>query len=222
MSETYGSCMATVKPWLRIFVAALFALVVTGTPVLANKLHIVAFGDSLMAGYMLARNDGFPYQLQRALNENGYDVEVINASVSGDTTSGGVERLDWSVPDGADLVILELGANDALRGISPEVTEQNLGTIIRRLRQRGIGVVLAGMLAPPNMGSEYEAAFNPIYPRLAKRFDVPLYPFILDGVATHDDLQLDDGMHPNPDGVAVMVKGILPIVENAIKRVEEK
>ncbi len=226
MSKTYGAESAAVKPLSGIFMLALLALLLAGGPAFAREIRIVGFGDSLMAGYRLDENDAFPAQLQAALHKDGFDVTVTNAGVSGDTTSGGLERLNWSVPDGTDLVILELGANDALRGIPPEITERNLAKMIEDLKARGIGVLLAGMLAPPNMGSDYEAAFNPIYPSLAKKYDVPLYPFFLEGVAAQKDLQLDDGMHPNPEGVKRIVNGILPAVENIIKnmnkQVEEK
>ncbi len=182
-----------------------------------SQVKIVGFGDSLMAGYKLSSDGAFPQQLEKALDDKGYEVEVINAGVSGDTTTGGLSRIDWSVPDGTDLVILELGANDALRGIEPEITEKNLDDMLARLRQRKIPVILAGMIAPPNMGKAYAEKFNPIYPRLAKKYGVPLYPFFLDGVATHKDLLLDDGMHPNDKGVAVMVSKFLPVAEKSLK-----
>ncbi len=178
----------------------------------AGRFKIIGFGDSLMAGYQLGPAEGFTDQLERKLNAAGYEVEVVNAGVSGDTTTGGLARLDWSVPDGADLVILELGANGALRGIAPEITEKNLDTMISALKSRGITVLLAGMLAPPNMGPDYEAAFNSIYPRLAETHGVALYPFFLDGVAADSELLLADGMHPNPAGVSAMVEGILPVL----------
>src|SRR5690606_3393828 len=169
-------------------------------PVRAEPLKLVGFGDSLMAGYQLPATDAFPAKLEKALRDKGHAVEIANAGVSGDTTSGGLARLDWSIPDGTDGVILELGANDALRGIAPEETEKNLDAMLARLKERGIPVLLAGMLAPPNMGADYAARFNGIYARLAQRHGVPLYPFFLDGVAAHADLQLDDGMHPNAKG----------------------
>lgn len=182
-------------------------------PGLAEPYRIVGLGDSLMAGYELPAGEGFTDQLAAALTARGHEVEVINAGVSGDTTSGGLARLDWSVGEDADLVIVELGANDALRGISPDITRRNLDAIITRLIERGIDVLLAGMVSPPNMGADYAAAFNPIYPELAARHGIALYPFFLDGVATQKDLLLADGMHPNARGVARMVEGILPMVE---------
>ena len=178
----------------------------------ARTIQLVGFGDSLMAGYQLPPGDGFPAELEAALKAKGLDVAVADAGVSGDTTSGGLSRIDWSVPDGTDGVILELGANDALRGIPPEQTEKNLETMIERLKERKIPIFLAGMLAPPNMGPDYAEKFNPIYKRLADKYQLALYPFFLDGVAAHADLQLDDGMHPNPKGVDVMIEHILPAV----------
>lgn len=179
----------------------------------AEPLKIIGFGDSLMAGYQLEPGEGFTAQLEEALRADGYDVEVVNAGVSGDTTSAGLARLDWSVPEDADGVILELGANDMLRGISPAETEANLDAMLARLQERGIPVLLAGMLASPNLGEAYVERFNGIYGRLAEEYNVPLYPFFLDGVATVDDLNLDDGMHPNAEGIAVMVENMLPSVK---------
>ena len=182
---------------------------------------IVGFGDSLMAGYLLGPDEGFVPQLQKALHDKGFDnVVVRNAGVSGDTTSGGLSRLDWSIGAETDAVILELGANDALRGIDPEITRDNLEKMIETLQKRHIAILLAGMLSPPNMGSDYAGRFNTIYPDLAKKYSLSLYPFFLDGVTTHDNLTLADGMHPNPQGVAVMVKGILPKVEALIAKTQ--
>lgn len=178
----------------------------------ARTIQLVGFGDSLMAGYQLPPGDGFPAKLEATLKAKGLDLAVADAGVSGDTTSGGLSRIDWSVPDGTDGVILELGANDALRGIPPEQTEKNLETMIERLKERKIPIFLAGMLAPPNMGPDYAEKFNPIYKRLADKYQLTLYPFFLDGVAAQADLQLADGMHPNPKGVDVMVERILPAV----------
>lgn len=181
-------------------------------------LEIVALGDSLTAGYMLPPGAGFAEQLEKALKNEGYKVNVVNAGVSGDTSSGGLARLDWALNEETDAVILELGANDALRGISPAVTEKNLEAIITKLKERRITVLLAGMLAPPNMGQDYETVFNAIYPSLAEKHDLVLYPFFLDGVAAEPDLNLGDGMHPNEEGVKVMVDRILPSVEEMIAR----
>jgi acyl-CoA thioesterase-1 len=176
----------------------------------ARTITLVGFGDSLMAGYQLPPGDGFPEKLQAALKARGMDATVANAGVSGDTTTGGLSRIDWSVPDGTDGVILELGANDALRGIAPEQSEKNLDQMIARLKERGIAVFLAGMVAPPNMGADYAARFNPIYEKLAKKHGVALYPFFLDGVVLDASLKLEDGMHPNSRGVDVMVRKMEP------------
>ena len=185
----------------------------------ADPLTIVALGDSLTAGYMLPPDDGFPEQLQAALKERGYDdVTVVNAGVSGDTTSGGLSRLDWAVGPDADAVILELGANDALRGIDPAITRKNLEEIIVRLKKRGLPILLAGMYAPPNLGKEYAARFDPIYPELAGEYDLILYPFFLDGVAADPALNLGDGLHPTSQGVRDIVARIMPDVETLIAR----
>lgn len=180
----------------------------------AETLRLVALGDSLTAGYGLPADKSFPVRLQAALKAKGHDVVIANAGVSGDTTSGGLARLDWSVPDGTDGVILELGANDALRGLDPAIPEKALGAIVARLKERGIPVLLAGMRAPPNLGADYAARFDPIYPRLAASYGVPLYPFYLDGVAGNPKLNLPDGIHPTPEGIDVIVARILPTVES--------
>jgi len=184
----------------------------------AEAFQIVGFGDGLMAGYQLETGAGFPEQLERALRERGYEVAVTNAGVSGDTTSGGLSRLDWSVPDGTDLVILALGANDMLRGIMPEATEQNLEKMIQRLKERNIGILLVGMYAAPNLGEDYAARFNAIYPRLAEKHGLPFVPFFLEGVAAEPELQLADGMHPNAKGVERMVENVLPVIEPLVAR----
>jgi acyl-CoA thioesterase I len=199
------------KVWIRaITLIGWFAMALH--PAAAETQRIAAFGDSLSAGYELPAEDGFPAQLERRLKAVGLDVAVENAAVSGDTTSGGLERMDWSIPDGTDLVILELGGNDALRGIDPALTRANLDTMIKRLKDRGMTVILAGMLAPPNMGASFAAAFNAMYPELAALHGVALYPFFLDGVAATPTLLLSDGIHPNKDGVARIVDGIAPLV----------
>ena len=178
-----------------------------------RPIKMVVLGNSLSAGLGLTVSAAFPERLQKALKAKGIDVDMTNAGVSGDTSSGGRDRLDWSVPDGTDAVILELGANDALRGIDPKLTYSALSDILTRLKARKIAVLLCGMLAPPNYGSDYSARFNAIYPDLAKSFAVPLYPFFLDGVAADAKLNQADGMHPTPEGVDVIVKNILPSVE---------
>jgi acyl-CoA thioesterase-1 len=178
-----------------------------------RPIKMVVLGDSLSAGLGLSASAAFPERLQKALKANGIDVDMTNAGVSGDTSSGGRDRLDWSVPDGTDVVILELGANDALRGLDPKVTREALSDILTRLKARKIAVLLCGMVAPPNYGSDYAARFNAIYPDLAASFGVPLYPFFLEGVAADAKLNQADGMHPTPEGVDVIVKNILPSVE---------
>jgi acyl-CoA thioesterase I len=197
-------------------VIALCAVFSFSGEALARTIQLVGLGDSLMAGYMLPPGDGFPAKLQAALKAKGIDAAISDAGVSGDTSSGGLSRVDWSVPDSTDGVILELGANDALRGIAPEETEKNLDAIIGKLKARNIPVFVAGMLAPPNMGGDYAARFNPIYKRLSDKYQLPLYPFFLDGVAAQPKLQLEDGMHPNPEGVDIMVQRILPAIESFI------
>jgi acyl-CoA thioesterase I len=181
--------------------------------VTAKPLKMVVLGDSLSAGYGLPAGAAFPVRLQKALDAKGIKVDMINAGVSGDTASGGRDRLDWSVPEGTEAVIVELGANDALRGTDPAVTRAALSDILARLKARGIAVLMCGMVAPPNYGSDYAARFNAIYPDLAKSFGVPLYPFFLDGVATDAKLNQADGMHPTAEGVDIVVSNILPTVE---------
>jgi len=185
----------------------------------AEPFKIVGFGDSLMAGYGLGPGEGFTDKLQAALRAKGRDVTVANAGVSGDTTSGGLARLDWSVPDGTQLVILELGANDMLRGVLPDIARNNLDEMLGKLKQRKIAVLLAGMRTAPNLGADYQSAFDPIFPQLAKKYDVALYPFFLDGVVGEPGMQLEDGLHPSAKGVDLMVERILPTVEKVIAAV---
>jgi len=174
---------------------------------------MVVLGDSLSAGLGLKASDAFPAKLQKALHDKGINVDMTNAGVSGDTASGGRERLDWSVPEGTQAVIVELGGNDALRGIDPAVTRAALSGILTRLKARNIAVMLCGMLSPPNYGQDYAERFNKIYPELAKAFGVPLYPFFLDGVAANAKLNQADGIHPTPQGVDIIVSKIMPTVE---------
>ncbi|MBY3028810.1 arylesterase [Rhizobium leguminosarum] len=209
---------------MRFKVAALQFTVIAVSLILATAanartINLVGFGDSLMAGYQLPPGDGFPEKLQAALKAKGLDVTIANAGVSGDTTTGGLARIDWSVPDGTDGVILELGANDALRGIPPEESAKNLDQMIIRLKERGIAVLLAGIIAPPNMGADYAARFNPIYQKLSDKHGLPLYAFFLDGVALQAGLKLDDGMHPNTKGVDVMVEKMEPAVTNFVETI---
>jgi acyl-CoA thioesterase I len=179
----------------------------------AKPVKMVVLGDSLSAGLGLSASAAFPARLQKSLQSKGIEVDMINAGVSGDTSSGGRDRLDWSVPEGTEAVILELGANDALRGIDPQLTRSALSDILTRLKARGIAVLLCGMVAPPNYGSDYSARFNAIYPDLAKSFGVPLYPFFLEGVAADAKLNQADGLHPTAEGVDMIVRNILPAVE---------
>nr|WP_245944143.1 arylesterase [Acuticoccus kandeliae] len=186
----------------------------------AEPITIVALGDSLTAGYQLPPGTGFPAQLEKALQAEGLDVKVLDAGVSGDTTSAGLSRLDWSVGPEADAVIVELGANDALRGLDPADARANLEAILDRLDERGLPVLLAGMLAPPNLGEEYGKAFAGVFQDLATR-DVVFYPFFLDGVAADPSLNLGDGIHPTVEGVAVIVERILPKVRELVGRVQK-
>ncbi len=202
---------------MKLLAAAALLMPVAMPAHTAQTFSIVALGDSLTAGYGLPPQDAFTTRLQQRLSANGLNVEVVNAGVSGDTSKGGLARIDWSVPDGTGLVIVELGANDALRGISPAETAKNLDAIIVRLKQRGIGVLLAGMLAPPSMGSDYETAFNAIYPGLAAKHDVPLYPFFLDGVVADPKLNQADGMHPNAAGTDVIIERLSPVVDKLVR-----
>lgn len=182
----------------------------------AGAATILVLGDSLTAGHGLDGRDAFPSRLEAALRDVALDVRVINGGVSGDTTAGGLARLDWSMRDKPDLVIVELGANDALRGLDPAATYRNLDRIVARIRARGARVLLAGMRAPPNMGAEYGNEFNAVFPELARQHNIAFYPFFLDGVAGIPALNLDDGMHPNARGVAVIVERMLPAVRAAL------
>ena len=221
MQRSYGICFAAVERPVRRFLcllafavsAATLALPAAAQPQAARPVKMVVLGDSLSAGFGLTGSAAFPARLQKALKAKGIDVEMINAGVSGDTTSGGRDRLDWSVPEGTEAVILELGANDALRGIDPKVTRAALTDILTRLQARKIAVLLCGMLAPPNYGADYAARFNAIYPDLAKAFGVPLYPFFLEGVASEVRLNQPDGLHPTAEGIDTIVRNILPTVE---------
>jgi acyl-CoA thioesterase-1 len=181
---------------------------------------ILVLGDSLTAGLGLPRSLSFPARLEAELRADGFAVEVIDAGVSGDTTAGGLTRIDWLLADPPDLVIVELGANDALRGLDPARTRANLDAILTRIRARGCGVLLAGMRAPRNFGPDYTRLFDEIYPALARRHGIPLYPFFLDGVAMDPALNQADGLHPNARGVEVIVSGIAPYVRRLLLRTE--
>ena len=203
----------------RLFLAALVvvgALASSAGTSMAAPVQVVGFGDSLMAGYGLAPGEGFPEKLQAALRAKGHDIVIANAGVSGDTTSGGLSRLDWSVPEGTEIVILELGANDMLRGVDPKIAEKNLDAMIGNLQARGITVLLAGMRAAPNLGPDYVAAFDGLFPRLAQKYGLTLYPFFLDGVAADKTLSQPDGMHPTAAGIDRMVERFLPTMEKLL------
>ena len=203
--------------WLLLAAATTAYAAAPGQP-----LRIVVFGDSLVAGFQLKASDAFPAQLERALKARGHAVEVINAGVSGDTTAAGLARLRWSIPEKADAVILELGANDALRGLDPGKAKSNLDQMITALKGTGAEVLLAGMLAPPNMGPGYAQSFNAIYRDLANKHGLILYPFFLEGIALDQRFNLNDGLHPNSKGVAEITQKILPTVEQLIERVRTR
>lgn len=189
-----------------------------GGKAMAASARILALGDSLTAGFGLAADAAFPVRLEKALRAEGRDVTLVNGGVSGDTTAGGLARLDWALAAKPQMVILELGANDALRGLDPKLTHANLDAILKRLTTDGIGVLLAGMLAPPNMGRPFQAEFKTVYDRLAARYDVVFYPFFLDGVAGDVRLLQSDGLHPTAAGVDVLVSRILPAVRTLLDR----
>ena len=206
---------------LRLFVqAAAFAAVLATAPhvAAAHTLRLAALGDSLTAGYGLAPGRAFPDRLEAALRAKGWDVKVINAGVSGDTAAAALARYDWSVPKDADALIIELGGNDMLRGMKPGATKTTLAAILDKARAAHLPVLLAGMRAAPNLGGEYAAQFSPIYSALAKEYDVSLYPFFLDGVAGDPKLDQPDGLHPNAQGVEIIVQKILPSVETLLKQ----
>ncbi|MGF1529394.1 MAG: arylesterase [Candidatus Competibacterales bacterium] len=205
------------------YLQALMAALVLGwvsSAALADPIRLLALGDSLTAGYGLARGDSLPAQLETALGSRGYDVVILNAGVSGDTTAGGRARLAWALGDDPDGVIVALGANDGLRGIDPATTRANLKAILEALAARNLPVLLAGMYAPPNLGKGYETPFNALYRDLAADFDVVFYPFILEGVATEAALNQTDGIHPNAEGVAAIVERLLPYVERLLARID--
>ncbi|MCP3395961.1 arylesterase [Bradyrhizobium sp. CCGB20] len=207
---------------IAVLMLALMTVVNPAWAEATKPVKLVVLGDSLSAGLGLQVQEAFPTKLQKALQAKGIAVDMTNAGVSGDTSSGGRDRLDWSVPDGTDGVIIELGANDALRGIDPDLTRTALTDIVARLKARKIAVMLCGMLAPPNYGAEYAARFNSIYPDLAKKFDVPLYPFFLDGVAADARLNQADGIHPTAAGVDIIVGNIMPTVEAFLGTISEQ
>lgn len=221
-----GGASVVDRQGLRLFVLAslivLTSVLNTGGALAERETVIVAFGDSLTAGYRLPPNQSFPAQLQAALRKRGHKVRIVNSGVSGDTAAAGLARLDWAMPKEAQAVIIELGANDALRGLDPNKTFEALDRIIATLKQKGLPVLLAGMRAPRNLGPEYTKAFGAIYPALARKHDVLLYPFFLDGVAATRKLNQNDGIHPTGKGIAVIVQRIVPSVEKLIERVRSK
>jgi acyl-CoA thioesterase-1 len=223
LPRSYGSWSALVQVFALVVAALALAVPLAGPAAGADRpVRIVALGDSLTAGLGLPANAAFPARLEQALNAKGMAVEITNAGVSGDTASAGLARLDWSVPEGTDAVIIELGANDTLRGTDPKVTREALEGIVGRLRERRIEVLLAGMRAAPNLGPDYGRDFDAIYPDLAARNDLLLYPFFLDGVATDAKLNQRDGLHPTAAGVDAIVARILPKAEELVARVRDK
>jgi len=223
LPRSYGSWSALVQVFALVVAALVLAVPLAGPAAGADRpVRIVALGDSLTAGLGLPANAAFPARLEQALNAKGMAVEITNAGVSGDTASAGLARLDWSVPEGTDAVIIELGANDTLRGIDPKVTREALEGIVGRLRERRIEVLLAGMRAAPNLGPDYGRDFDAIYPDLATRNDLLFYPFFLDGVATDAKLNQRDGLHPTAAGVDAIVARILPKAEELVARVRDK
>jgi acyl-CoA thioesterase-1 len=222
--RSYASCAAPVQA-LALLATALALTLPLRAPTAAaadRPVRIVVLGDSLTAGLGLTADGAFPAKLERALKAKGLAVEVTNAGVSGDTTSGGLARLDWSVPEGTHAVILELGANDMLRGIDPQVTRHALEEIVRRLTQRRVAVLLAGMRAGANFDADYRRHFDAIYPELAVRYELLLYPFFLDGVAGKGALNQGDGIHPSAAGVDAIVARILPKVEELVRQVRSR
>ncbi len=212
-----------VNPLLAIFLwLALLAAIGGGAAAAEKPLSIHILGDSLTAGHGVRAGDSFPSQLQAALGRRGFAVRVLNGGVSGDTTAGGRARLGWALKDKPDAVIVELGGNDALRGIDPDSTHRNLDAILGRLGRAGIPALLAGWKSPRNLGPAYVQAFDAVFPDLARKHGVLFYPFILEGVALRPELNQPDGIHPNERGVAKMVEGIMPLVEKLITRARQK
>ncbi|TFV30759.1 arylesterase [Bradyrhizobium frederickii] len=228
MVRSYGNSDSAVERRYGLFMhiaVLMLAFMTMANPAWAEAtrpIKLVVLGDSLSAGLGLPAQDAFPQKLKKALQAKGIAVEMTNAGVSGDTTSGGRDRLDWSVPEGTDGVIVELGANDALRGLDPDLARAALTDIVQRLKARKIAVMLCGMLAPPNYGADYAARFNSIYPDLAKKFDVPLYPFFLEGVAADAKLNQADGIHPTAAGVDIIVSNIMPAVQAFLGTIAEQ
>jgi acyl-CoA thioesterase-1 len=211
LAIAYGRFAAAVNSLLLVL---LLGLLCVGVPAHAQNgpVKIAVLGDSLAAGYGVKPEQAFPIRLQEALKGQGRNVTVLNQGVSGDTSAGGLERLDWMLADKPDIVLVELGGNDALRGIDPKTTEKNLAAIVEKLKAAKVTVWLAGMMAPRNLGSDYVKEFDGLYKRIADKYEVPLYPFILDGVAQDPALNQGDGIHPNPKGAQVVADRLLPFV----------
>jgi acyl-CoA thioesterase-1 len=222
VQSRYG-CAEIVFNWLRRFFATIVGVLflLTTPTAQANDKLILALGDSLTAGYGLSKNSGFVAQLESGLARSGLDARVIDGGVSGDTSAGGLARLDWLLVERPDLVIVELGANDGLRGLEPSATMANLEGIVTRVKASGAKVLLAGMQAPPNMGQDYTSEFNRIYETVARKHDAALFPFFLNRVAANPQLNQSDGIHPNAEGVATIVEQILPLV-SALLAVESE
>lgn len=216
LSRAYGYQGRLIKAVVVVFIL----VVGLSAPARADDMRLLVLGDSLTAGYNLPQDKAFPVQLERALWARDYPVTVLNAGISGDTTAGGLARLDWVLAEEPDAAIVALGANDGLRGLDPEQTRENLTAIVRRLKSQEIQVLIAGMLAPPNLGREYGEAFNAVFPEVAERTAVLLYPFFLEGVAADPALNQADGIHPTAEGVAVMVDNILPKVEELLHKAD--
>ena len=214
----YNTIDMTILKTIKLFALITLFITIKLQAAFADNYTILAFGDSLTAGYGLLEEQGFTKQLEQELSQQGHNISVINAGVSGDTTSGGLSRLSWvlSSIEKPDLVILELGANDALRGITPDITRANMKKMLTILDEANIKTLVAGMMAPPNLGQDYEMAFNRIFPDLSEKHNDDLYPFFLEGVAGDATLNQSDAMHPNAEGVAIIVKKIIPFILNSL------
>ncbi len=222
LRNRYGNAINLVNDLLVLLMLGGFVSISPGAAKATDMVRILALGDSLTAGYGLPKKDSFPSQLERALLNKGISAKVTNGGVSGDTSAGGVSRLDWLLSEGFDGVIIELGANDGLRGLEPKETQKNLNSIINLLKQKNIAVLLTGMQAPPNLGSDYGKEFTEIFSYLATKHKIVFFPFFLEGVATVVELNQKDGIHPNLKGVEVIVKNILPYVEEMLMNVKRR
>jgi len=212
LAFAYGRFAALVNSLLLVLLLGLGPIPAQTANAQSAPIRIAVLGDSLAAGYGLRPEQAFPVRLEAALKAQGRTVTVLNQGVSGDTTAGGLDRLDWMLADKPDIVLVELGGNDALRGIDPATTEKNLAAIVEKLQASHVTVWLAGMMAPRNLGSDYVKAFDGLYKRIADKYKVPLYPFILDGVAQDSALNQGDGLHPNSKGAQIVADKLLPFV----------